>query len=149
MVLPHPWTSFEIQKYYENESKFDGVFSRDNLPKTIKNGAYVINLDKYVDVGTHWIPLFCRKTEIVYFDSFGIEHIPEQIKEFVWNKNIKANIFRVQSSNSIMCGYFCIGFITFMLTGKKLTDFTSLFSPYDFEKYYSVILRYLKHELNN
>ena len=63
------------------------------------------------------------------FDSFSVEHIPEEIKEFIGNKNIKDNIFRVQSNNSIMCGYFCIEFTDFMLADKKLTDFTSIFSP--------------------
>ena len=65
---------------------------------------------------------FVKKNEIVYFDSFGVEHIPEEIKEFIRNKNIKANIFRLQENNSIMCGYFCIGLIDFMVAGKKLTD---------------------------
>ena len=131
-MSPHPLTNFEIKRYYQNEPKFNGVFSRDNLPKKIKDGAYVINLDEYADVGTCWIALFCKKTEIVYFDSFGVEHALEEIKGFIGNISIKANIFRVQSNNSIMCGYFCIRFIDFMLVGKKLTDFTSLFSPYDF-----------------
>ena len=62
LIPSHPLTNFEIQKYYENESRFNGVFSRDNLPKTIKNCAYVINLDEFADFGTHWIALFCRKT---------------------------------------------------------------------------------------
>ena len=62
----------------------------------IKDGAYVINLNEFADVGTHWIALFCRRSEIVYFDSFGVEHVPEEIKEFIRNKTIKANIFRVQ-----------------------------------------------------
>ena len=69
--------------------------------KRIKDGAYVINLDKYADVGTHWIVLFCNKNEIVYFDSFGVEHIPEEIKEFIGKKNIKANIFRVQAFSNV------------------------------------------------
>ena len=124
---PHPLTNFEIQKCFQNKVRFNGVFSRDNLPKKIKDGAYVINLDEYADVGTHWIALFCNRNEIVYFDSFGVEHVPEEIKEFIGNKNIKANIFRVQANNSVMCGYFCIGFNDFMLAGKKLTDFTSFF----------------------
>ena len=94
-MLPHPLTNFEIQKYYENEPRFNDVFSRDNLPKKKKDGAYIINLGEYKDVGTHSIALFCKKNEIVYFDSFGAEHIPEEIKEFNGNKNIKANIFRV------------------------------------------------------
>ena len=131
---PHPLTNFEIQRCYENEPRFNGVYSRNNLPKKIKDEAYVINLDEYEDVGTHWIALFCNKSEIVYFDSFGVEHVPKEIKEFIGNKNIKANIFRVQANNSVMCGYFCIGFIDFMIAGKKLTDFMSMFSPQDFDK---------------
>ena len=131
---PHPLTNFEIQRCYENEPRFNGVYSRNNLPKKIKDEAYVINLDEYEDVGTHWIALFCNKSEIVYFDSFGVEHVPEKIKEFIGHKNTEANIFRVQANNSVMCGYFFIGFIDFMLAGKKLTDFMNLFSPHDFEK---------------
>ena len=134
LMPPHPLTNFEIQKYYQNEPRFNGVFSRNNLPKKIKDGAYVINLDEYADVGTHWIALFCNKNEIVYFDSFGVENVPEEIEKFIRNKNIKANIFRVQANSSIMCGSFCMGFIDFMLAGKELTNFTSLFSPYDFKK---------------
>ena len=90
---PHPLTNFEMQKYYKNEPRFNGVFSRNNLPKSIKDGAYVINLDEYADVGTHQIALFCNKNEIVYFDTFGVEHVPQEIKEFIENKNIKDNIF--------------------------------------------------------
>ena len=109
-------------------------------------GSYIINFDEYADVCTHWIALFRNRNEIVYFDSFGVEHIPEKIKEFVGNKNIIANIFRVQANDSVMCGYFCIGFIDFMLAGKKLTDYTSLFSPYDFKKNDDIILTYFKNE---
>ena len=77
---PHPLTNFEIQKYYENEPRYNDVYSRDNLPKKRKNGAYVINLDEYADVDTHWIALFCNKSGIAYFDSFCVEHAPEEIK---------------------------------------------------------------------
>ena len=129
LIPPHPLTNFEIQKYYQNEPRFNGLFSRDNLLKKIKVGAYVINLDEYADVGTHQIALFCSRSEIVYFDSFGVEHVSEEIKEFIRNKNIKAYIFRVQASNSVMCGYFCIEFIDFMLAGKELIDLTILFIP--------------------
>ena len=84
------------------------MFSRNNLPKKKKDGAYVINLDEYADVGTYWIALFCKKNEIVYFDSFGVEYIPEEIKDFIeelpGNKNIKTNIFRLPEDNSIICG---------------------------------------------
>ena len=143
---PHPLRNFEIQKYYENQSRFNGVFSRDTMPKKIKDWGYVINLDEYADVGTHWIALFCKKSKIVYFDSFNVEHIPEEIKGFIGNKNIKANIFQIQANNSIMCGYFCIGFIDFMLASKKLTDFTILLSRYDFDKNDRIILSYFKDE---
>ena len=83
---------------------------------------------------------FVKKNEIVYFDSFGVEHIPEEIKKFIGNRNIKANIYRVQANNSVMCGYFCIGFIDFMLAGKTLIDYTNIFSPHDFNKNDSIIL---------
>ena len=95
--------------------------------------AYVINVDEYADVGTHWIALYVKNIEITYFDSFGVEHVPEEIEKIIGHKNIKTNIFRMQANNS-MCGYFCIGFINFMLAGKTLIDYTSLFSPCDFEK---------------
>ena len=75
---------------------------------------------------------------------FGVEHVPEEIKKFVGNKNIVTIIFRVQANNSVICGYFCIGFIDFMLAGKKLTDFTSMFSLYNFDKNGNIILSYFK-----
>ena len=146
LMPPYPLTNFERQKYYQNKPRFNGVFPRNYLPKKLKDGAYVINLDEHADVGTHWIALFCNRNEIAYFDSFGIEHIPEEIKEFVGNKNIKANIFRVQANDSIISGYFCIGFIDFMLASKKLTDYTNMFSPQDFKKNDDVILSYFKNE---
>ena len=143
-MKPHPLTNFELQKCYENEPRFNGAFSRDNLLKKIKDGTYVINLDEHKDTGTHWIALFCKRNEIVYFHSFGVEHIPEEIKEFIGNRNITTNIFRVQANNSVMCGYFSIGFIDFMLADKKLTDFTNLFSPYNFDKNDQIVLSYFK-----
>ena len=143
---PHPLTNCEIQRYYQNEPRFNGVFSRNNLPKKIKDGACVTNLDEYPDVGTYWIALFCNRNEILYFDSFGVEHVLEEIKKFIWNKNIKADIFRVQANDSVMCGYFCMGFIDFMLAGEKLTHYTNLFSPHDFKKNDNIILSYFKNE---
>ena len=144
LMPPHPSTIFKILEYYKNEPRFNSVYSRDNLPKTIKNGAYVINLDEYADAGTHWIALYVKNNEITYFDSFGVEHVPTEIKKFIGHQNIKTNIFRIQADNSIMCGYFCIGFIDFMFEGKSLIDFTSLFSPYDFKKNDDIILSYFK-----
>ena len=130
---PHPLTNFEIQKYYQNEPRFNGVYSRDNLPK-IKDGAYIINLDEYSDIGTHWIALWVNNNDVTYFDSFGVEHIPKEIKAFIGNKNIKTNIFRLQAYDSVMCGYFCIGFIDFMLAGETLTEYTNLFPSNNFKK---------------
>ena len=89
LMPPHPLTNFELQKYYKNEPKINGVFSSNNLPKKIKDGAYIIKLDKYAEAGTHGIDLFCNRKEIVYFNSFGVEHVPEEIKEFIRNKRIK------------------------------------------------------------
>ena len=145
VLIPlHPLTNFEIKEYYENEPRFNGVYCRDNLPNTIKNGAYVINLDEYAGVGTHWIALYVKNNGVIYFDSFGIEYVPKEIKRFIGHKVTKTNIFRIQADNSIMCEYFCIGFIDFMFAGSSLIDFTSLFSPYDFKKNDGIILSYFK-----
>ena len=122
----HTLTNFEIQKYYQNESRFNAVYFTDNLPK-IKDGPYVINLDKYTDIGTHWVALYVHNNDVTYFDFLGVEHIPKEIKDFINNKNITTNIFRIQSYNSIICDYFYIGFIDFMIPGKILTEFTNLF----------------------
>ena len=147
LMPSHPLTSFEIQKYYEDEPRFNGVFSRNNLTTKIKHGAYVINLDEYADVGTHWIALFSNRNQIVCFESSGVEHVPEEITKIFGNKNTSTSTSkRVQANDSIMCGYFCIGFIDFMLAGQKLTDYTSLFSPYDFKKNDDMILVYFKNE---
>ena len=120
LISPHHLTNFEIKEYYENELRFNGVHSRDNLLKTIKTGACVINLDEYPDVGTHWTALYGKNNEVIYFDSFGVEHVPKEIKKFIGHKNTKTNIVRIQADNSIMRGYFCIRFIDFMLAGKNL-----------------------------
>ena len=113
-MQPHPLTNFEIQKYHQNEPRFNGVYSRDNLPK-IKDGAYVINLDEYSDIGTHWVVLYVRNNNITYFDSFGVEHIPKEIKTFINRSlSIKKNILEYKH-------------MIHMLAGKTLTEFTNLF----------------------
>ena len=153
MTLPaHPLTNFEIQEYYQNEPRFNGGFSRDNLPNNnirskelgyaVKNGAYVINLDEYHDIGTHWVALYVNNKIVTYFDFFGVEHILKEIMEFINHKKIITNIYRIQAYDSIMCGYFYIGFINFMFNGKSLTDYTNLFSPNDFNKNDNIILKY-------
>ena len=137
----YPLANFEIQKYYQYEPRFNGVYSRDNLPK-LEDETYVINLNDYTDIGSHWVALYLQNNGVTYFDSFGVEHIPKEIKTFVGNTNIETNIFRIQASDSIMCGYFCIGFIDFMFAGKTLTEFTNLFSPNNFKKNDDIILNY-------
>ena len=119
--------------YYQNEPKFNGVYSRDNLPNKIKDGAYVINIDEYSDIGTHWIALHVNNKTVTYFDSFGVEHIAKEIKKFINNKNIISNIFRIQPYDLVMCWYFCIAFIDFMFKGNSLTDFTNIFFNKQFQ----------------
>ena len=85
--------------------------------------------------------MYVKNNDITYFDSFRVEHIPKKIKEFIKNRNIKTNIFRIQAYDS-MCGYFCIGFIDFMFKGKTLSEYTNLFSPDDFKRNDDTILNY-------
>ena len=133
----------------QNEPRFIGVFSRDNLPK-IKDWAYVINLDEYFHIGTHWVASYVNNNDVTYFDSFGVEHIPKEMRTFTddlspsasHNKNIKTNILRIQAYDSIMCEHFCIGFIDFMLARKTLTEYTNLFSPNNYKKNDDIILNY-------
>ena len=134
LIPPHPLTNFEIQLYYQNEPRFNGVYSRENLPDKMKDRAYIINLDEYSDIGTHWTALYVNNKTVTYFDSFGIEYIPKEIKNFTNNKNRIANIFSIQAYDSVLCGYFCIGFIDFVFKGNSLTNFTNLFSPNNFFK---------------
>ena len=143
-LLPfHPLTNIEINEYYKNGPRCNGVYSTNNLPNKIKKRAYVINLDEYENTGTHCFFLFVKTNEAIYCDSFGIEHIPKEIYKFihskelgsaVGNSDIKSNIFRIQAHDSIMYGYFCIEFINYMLKCKTLLDYTNLFSPNDFFK---------------
>ena len=88
-MWPHPLTNFEIQKYYQNESKFHGIYSRNNFPK-VKDGAYVINLYELKSIGTHWIASYMNDNSVIYFDSFGVEHIQKK----------KLKIFRKQKYNN-------------------------------------------------
>ena len=80
IIFPiHPLTNIKISKYYPNNSTFNRVFSKDNLPNLIKNVGYVINLNEYEDTGIHWVALFCNKKQAIYFGSFRVEHVPEEI----------------------------------------------------------------------
>ena len=137
----HLLTNLEIQKYYQKESKLNGVYSKNTFPK-IKYVAYVINLDDYKSIGTHLIVLHVNDNNVPYFDSFGVEHISKEIKSITGNKNIITNISRIQACNLIMSQYFCIGSIDIMLKGKSLLDYTNLFSPNDYDENDKIILKH-------
>ena len=103
----HLLTNFEIQKYYKNEFIFNDVHSRNNLPR-IKDGAYVIYLDEFESIGAYWIAFYVNGNNITYFDSFGVKHIPKEIRKFIGHKNVKTDIYKIQAYNSIMCRYLFI-----------------------------------------
>ena len=91
--------------------------------------------------------MYVQNNNVTYFDSFGLEHIPKEIKEFIGRSlSITTKIFRMQVYDSIKCGYFCNGFIDFIIAGKKLTDYTNFFSPDDFKRNDNAILSYFKYE---
>ena len=140
-MLSHPFTNFE--KYSVNEPQFNSVYSRNNLSK-IKDGAYIINLDEYESIQTHWVALYVNAKNVTYFDSFGVEYIPKKVRKLIGNKNIITNIYRahMNASDSRMCRYFCIGFINFMLKGKSLLEYTNLVSPNNYKKNDKIILKY-------
>ena len=104
----------------------NGVFSRNNLPR-IKDEAYVINLDDKNSKAAHWVSLFVNKNLSVYFDSFGIEYITQEVLNKIKNKSITHNIFRMQDNESILCRFYCVAFIEYMLAGKTLLDYSNCF----------------------
>ena len=107
---PHPLTNFETWRYYQNKPKFNGVYTRNYLPFVptsavhIKDEAYVINIDEYKSIGTHWIVLLVNGDNATYFNIFGVEYIPQKIKKFMRNKNITISLYRIQVYDSIICG---------------------------------------------
>ena len=125
-MSPHSLTNFEKQSYYENEPRFNGVYSRNNLSK----GWDICNKS----IRAHWIALYVNNNNVNYFDSSGVELIPKEIKKFIGNKDVVTNIYRLQTCDSIMREYFRIVFIDFILKGKSLLEYTNLFSPNDYEK---------------
>ena len=138
----YPLTNFEIQKYYENEPKFNDVYLRNNLSK-IMDGAYIITLDECESIRTHSISLFVNDNNITYIDSFGVEHIPKKIRKFIRNKNVATNIYRVKTYDS-MCGCFCIRFIDCILKSKRLLECKNLFSPNGYQKNGKIISKYFQ-----
>ena len=146
-MLSNPIVNFQIQNFYQDETKFNGVYSRDNLTK-IKDGAYVINLEECSDVGTNWVALYVHNDDVTYFDSFGVEHISKDIRTFIdFSLSITTNIFRIQAYDLIMCRYFCIGFIDFMLAGKTLTEYINIFSLNNFKENDYIVLNYFRSNI--
>ena len=142
-MLPHPLTNFEMQTYYQNKPKFNGVYSRNNLAK-IKDGAYTINLDEYELIGTHWIALYVNAKNVTYFESFGVNYVAKEIIKFIRNEIIITNIYRTQAYDSIMFGYLCIWLNDFMVEGKSLLEHTNSFSSSEYKKNDKIILKYFQ-----
>ena len=128
------------KKYYQNKSKFNGVYSRNTSPK-IKDGAYIRNLDEYKLIRNPWIDLHVNGYNVTSFNSCAVEHIPKKIKKFRGNRNVTTNSFRIQAYDSIMSEYFCTEFTDFMLKDKSLLNYSNLFSPNKYEKYDKIILK--------
>ena len=99
--MHHPLKNIEIINYFNYEPRFNGIFSKNNLPR-IKDGLYVINLDDKSRKGTHWVSLFTDRNTVVYFDSFGIRYIPQEELNKINDNSITLNIFRIQNNESIM-----------------------------------------------
>ena len=140
-MLPHPLTNFEIQKYYQNEPKFNSFYSQNNLSKIKEWEIY--NKSWWIWINRNSLDYFlcaCWKCNII--DSFGAEHIPKEIRKFIRNKNIIPNIYRIQAYDSVMFGYFCIRFIDFMLKGKSLLECS--FSLNECKKNDKITLKYFQ-----
>ena len=135
--------------YFNSDKRFDGTFSRDNLNIFNKDGAYIINLDKYDNIGTHWVAIYLKNNNVTYFDSFGIEYIPKKIAKLINDKSIKSNIFRIQSFNSILCGYFYTGFIEYTSNNLGLNEYAKLFLVTNVDKNDQIILDYFNIKYKN
>ena len=139
-MLPHLLTDCAIRGFFQNEIKYEDVYSKNNLPR-IKDEEYIINLDEPETIGARWIPLYVSGDNISYFDSFLIEYIQEEIKKIIGNKNITTNTYTIQAYDSIKCGNFCLGLIAFMMNSRILLDYTNLVSPNEYEKSNKMILK--------
>ena len=129
MIPPHPLTiqNFEIQKYCQNEPKYNGVYSRSILPE-INEGVYIINLDETKSIGTYWMALYVNANNVIYI-SVALElSIPKGIKRFIVKKNTITNIYRMKAYDCIICEYFCIWFTDFMLREKFVRLYKFIFS---------------------
>ena len=131
MVLLHTSNNIKITKYASYEPLFNSFFQEITYLKYKIEFLLQISMKK--SIGTHWTSLFIDKNTVIYFDSFGIKYIPQEVSNKIKNQSITHNITRIQSDSSIMCGFYCFAFIEFMLTGKTLLDNTNLFSPNNYK----------------
>ena len=116
-----------ISNYFKYESRFNSVFSKNNLPRK-NDGAYVIILDDTNSKRTHWFSLFINRNAVVYFDSFEIGYVSQEVLNKSKNKSITQNIFTIQDNESNTYGFYCIAVIEYMLIGKNVLGYTDLFS---------------------
>ena len=142
--MVHPLSNIKITNYFNDEPRFNGVFSRNNLPR-IKDGAHVTNLDDEKSKVTQWFSLFSDINTAVFVDFFEAEYTPQKAlnKIRLIRKLITLNIFRIQDNNSVICGFYCIAFIEYMVVGQTLLD-TNLFSTNDYQKNDKIIYKYFK-----
>ena len=147
LIQSNPLTNLEIQKYCQNEPKFNGAASRENLPK-IQDAVNITNLPEDESIGTYWIALHVNVGNVTYFYSFGVEHIPKEIIKFMENKSTITNIYRILAYDSIMCGYFYSGFTDLVLKGKSLLQYTNLFSRNEYKKNGKTILKHFEQNVD-
>ena len=102
----------------------------------------MININEKQSKGTHWVSLFIDRNTAAHFGSFGIEYIPQEVLSEIKDKSITHSRFRIQSNESIICGFYCITFIEYVIPGKTLLDYTNLFSPNDYQKNDRIIYKH-------
>ena len=137
-------STIEISNNFHWNPRFNGVFSRNNL-FWIRDEAFAINLEDKQSKETYWVSSVIDRNSTVYLDSFGVEYFPQEVLNKIRDKSITHNIFRIESDGSIMCGFYCIGFIEYILAEKTLLDYANLFSPNDYEKNGKSIRKFFKN----
>lgn len=139
MIPVRTLSNTDIIKYYNNNPLFNGVYSRDNLPKQIKDKKYIINMDSKENKGTHWVAINnILNDKCLYFDSFGALP-PKEIISFMrtGNKTIVCNDYRIQDFNSIMCGYYCIDFLN---NGREYSNWLLQYNPNNYKLNDKIVL---------
>ena len=139
----YPLTEFEVQKYYQHEPKFNGLYSKNKLTK-IKGWSICNNIDAFKSIATHWIALYVNGNTVIYFDSFGGEHIPKEIEKFIGTKSIITNIYRIQACNLFDDAWILLYSIYWFYAKRlKFSKLNKLFSPNKYEND-KMILKYFQ-----